>query len=521
MKLLLIVLLLFPLLSEGQIITTIAGGGAEWYCIDGIAATQESLNVSYCLAVDDSGDIYFTGGNWFNTVRKISNTGIISTIAGICEAPGYSGDGGPATLAKMSYPYAIAVDRKHNVYVSEVGNSIIRKIDSNGIISTFAGGGTHSVTTVGVQATSVALQSPFGVSVDRKGNVYIANAYTVLKVDTFGLINLFAGGGSGVGDGGPATNAGIYFEIVAPANFAFDDTGNVYITESYGNRIRKVDTFGIITTVAGNGHPTFSGDGSLAVDAELNFPSGVDIDEDGNMYIADAGNRRIRKISTSGIISTVGGNGVLGFSGDGGSATSAELTASSIGTDHFGNIYLVDANNSRIRKISCVVPFEGVITGIHLDCVGESRTLSETVSGGIWSCPSGIATVNDSGVFIGVTVGSGIIEYHVANSCSSSTALFPIDVVPASTCVPLSVTEPLTVTDKFELFPNPSGGDFTIRIFDSTPENARITIANPLGQIIYSNSRPERQLNIDLHDFPAGIYFVTVNGTENKKFIKQ
>ncbi len=314
----------------------------------GRADTAE-LNGPSGLAVDTSGYVYIADfGN--NVIRKVNPRGVISTIAG-SGARGYSGDASTATLAQLNGPSAVAVDALGNVYIADSGNNVIRKVDTSGVITTIAGTGTAGYLGKRGPATSIELDDPSGVAVDASGNVYIAdsNNSMVRKVNTSGMMSTFAGNGNR-GDYGNNCNAGSA-ELNSPRGIAVDASGNVYIAEELSQRIRKVNTSGIISTIAGNGRSGYSGDGGSAVSAKLNTPLGVAVDAAGNIYIADVGNNRIRKVDTSGIISTVAGNGTRGYSGDGDAASSAQLNSPrGVAVDASGNIYIADIGNDRIRK---------------------------------------------------------------------------------------------------------------------------------------------------------------------------
>ncbi len=222
-------------------------------------------------------------------------------------------------------------------------------VEPTNVISTVAGGGVGDFG----YATNAALYAPSGVAMDGAGNLYIADRDNerIRKVDTNGVITTVAGNGTNgyAGDGGAATNA----ELANPIGVAADGTGNLYIADFINNRIRKVDTNGVITTVAGNGAFGYAGDGGEATHAELNSPTSVAMDGAGNLYIADMHNQRIRKVDANGVITTVAGNGTNGYAGDGGAATNSELNLPhSVAVDGVGNLYIADAGNMRIRKVS-------------------------------------------------------------------------------------------------------------------------------------------------------------------------
>lgn len=276
----------------------------------------------------------------------------ITTVAGTGTG-GFSGDGGAATAATVYNPYDAAFDAAGNIYIADYTNHRIRKINTSGVISTIAGTGTSGYSGDGGDATAARLNSPIGLTVDAAGNVYIADYgnQRVRKVTTAGVITTVAGTGTigSSGDRGAATAAGLY----NPSDVVLDTAGNIYIADCYNQRIRRVNTSGIITTYAGTGSASFSGDGGLATAATFQFPIGIEIDRSGQLYIADQSNRRIRKITASGIISTIAGTGTASFSGDGGAATAATFSTliTSVAKDAAGNIYVGDGNNYRIRKI--------------------------------------------------------------------------------------------------------------------------------------------------------------------------
>ena len=354
MKYLYILLTTLAFNLNAQIITTVAGNGTAGYSGDGGQATAAELNNSREMAFDLVGNLYFTDSE-NNRVRKITKgTNIITTIAGTGTA-GFSGDGGQATAAELNNPLGIAFDGAGNLYISEVYNSRIRKINSSGIINTFAGTGTVGYSGDGGQASAAEI-NPLGISFDSFDNLYIADGgnQCVRKINTLGIINTLAGNGTSgfSGDGGQATSANLH----NPSSIVIDATGNLYIADYDNMRIRKVNTSGIITTFAGTGTTGYSGDGGEATNANLSYPSVLDLDSMGNLYIADSENERIRKINTSGIITTIVGNGILGFSGDGGQATLAELNFPyGLKLDLEGNMYIADADNNRIRKVTNVV----------------------------------------------------------------------------------------------------------------------------------------------------------------------
>ena len=272
---------------------------------------------------------------------------IMNTVAG------NGSENASATSAQLSEPFGVAVDGRGNLYIADRANHRIRKMSPSGLISTVAGTGEVGYSGDGGPATCARLYSPFGVAVDSSGNLYIADFGNcrIRKVNPSGIISTVAGNGSyGYGgDGGPATAAVLNY----PLDVAVDSIGNLFIADRSNNRIRKVSPSGIITTVAGTGAYGYSGDSGPATSARLNFPHNVAVDGKGNLFIADTQNNRVRRVDRSGIISTIAGTGYGGYSGDGGQATSAQLAFPySILVDNSGNLFIADNYNHRIRKVN-------------------------------------------------------------------------------------------------------------------------------------------------------------------------
>ena len=284
----------------------------------------------------------------------------IRTVAGN-GANGYAGDGGAATDAQLFDPWGLAVDGSGNLYIADQLNNRLRKVAPDGTITTLAGTGTSGYTGDGSAATSAKLYHPCGVALDSAGNLYIADTanHVVRKVATGGTITTVAGSGTAgfAGDGAAATSA----QLNTPIGLAVDAAGNLYIADSGNLRIRKVAAGGTITTVAGNGFSGRSGDGGAATSASLGNPQGVAVDAAGNLFIADTFNNVIRKVASDGAITTVAGNGAYGYSGDGDAATSAALSyPKTVLVDAAGNLYIVDSFNSRIRLVTA----DGTITTV-------------------------------------------------------------------------------------------------------------------------------------------------------------
>lgn len=339
---------------NAQNITTVVGNGTPGFYGDYGPDTSAEINYPGFLSFGGFGyGSLYIGDRLNYRVRecKLGPGGIIFTVAGN-GTYGFSGDGHHADSAEIGIPGGVTVDKHGNVYFSDYDNHCVRKIDAFGIITTIAGtpgvsgyGGDHGL------ATTALFDYPLGITVDAIGNVFVADQYNhrIRKIDTSGIITTVVGTGTNgfSGDGGPADSA----EISFPNYIRTDTIGNLYVTDNGHHRIRKVDTFGIIRTIAGNGILGYSGDGGPADSAELNYPGGTTMDKQGNIFICDCYNNVIRKIDAfTGKISTVAGTNVAGYSGDGGPATAAELNLPvDITVDNYNNVYFVDWNNSRIR----------------------------------------------------------------------------------------------------------------------------------------------------------------------------
>jgi sugar lactone lactonase YvrE len=291
-----------------------------------------------------------------NVIRKITAAdGKITTIAGTGTA-GYTGDGGLATSATLSSPSDVTVDGSGNVYIVEAENQVIRKITaSDGKINTIAGTGTAGYTGDGGLATAATLNYPYSVSLDAAGNLYIADAgnYVIRKITALdGKISTIAGtgGSSGdSGDGGLATSA----KFIGVQDAVVDSAGNVYVSDYNAHRIRKITASdGKISTIAGTGAAGFSGDEGPADAAQINYPGYIDLDAAGNLYIAEYGNNRVRKVASgTGIITTIAGTGTRAYTGDGGPALSADI-GGPWGLDVRGStLYISDYNSHAIRTV--------------------------------------------------------------------------------------------------------------------------------------------------------------------------
>jgi sugar lactone lactonase YvrE len=322
----------------------VAGNQVAGYAGDGGAATSAELDGPASVALDPSGNLYIAD-YYNNVVRKVSG-GAITTVAG--GPLGLVGDNGPATSSQLLNPEDAVADASGNIYIADSLNNRIRKV-TNGTITTITGTGLAGYSGDGA-ATSAQLSDPTGLALDAAGNLYVADTgNNLIRKITGGVITTVVGTFSG---GSLLDNvAALSAQLSAPTGLALDAAGNIYIADSGTHRIRKVAN-GVITTVAGNGVQGYNGDGIAATNAALNYPSDVKLDAAGNLYIADHGNNLVRMVA-GGSISSIAGNGVAGYGGDNGPATSAQLNGpSGIAVDSAGNVFIADTNNNLIRRVS-------------------------------------------------------------------------------------------------------------------------------------------------------------------------
>ncbi len=340
-------------------IATVVGTGTEGFSGDGGAATSATLAVPIQIALDASHNLYIADSGT-GRIRKVSG-GKISTVAGNGTL-GYTGDGGAATSAELYDPYSVLADASGNFYIADLNNQVVRKVTGTNI-STVAGNNTAGFFGDGGPALSAQFNLPFGLALDSAGNLYIADSGNdrIRVVALNGNVTTIAGDGNyhtpaqGAfsGDGGPATGAALN----SPYGICLDSAGNLYIADSGNNRIRKIDTHGIITTVAGTGTAGVGGDGGPAVKAQLNRPFDVKVDSAGDLFIADYNNSRIRMVSPSGTIQTIAGGTGTGYTGDGFIATNAQLNyPTGLALDTNGTIYIADSGNNVIRLLTPIAP---------------------------------------------------------------------------------------------------------------------------------------------------------------------
>lgn len=541
------------------IISTVAGDGTYGFNGNNGIATSAQLSNPWSVTLDASGNLYIADGG-SSRIRKVNTaTGIITSVAGN-GTQGFSGDNGAATSAQLRFPRSVASDAVGNLYILDYDNARIRKVNTGtGVITTVAGNGAVGFSGDNGVATNAQLNSPSSAALDASGNLYIADQgnFRVRKVNAAsGIIVTVAGNGilGSSGDNGLATSARVY-----PRSVALDAKSNLYFSDNNGG-IRKVDAItGIITTVAGNGTTGFSGDNGAATSAQLNYPQGIALDPNGNIYIADTDNHRIRKVNAeTGIITTVAGEGAPGFSGDNQAATNAKLDYPySIALDGIGNLYIADANNRRIRKVNSTT---GIITtvagngiqgfsgdngaatsaqlyypqGVTVDAngnlyiaeIGENRIRKVNAGTGIITTLAGVGVPGFSGDN-GVPTNAEIIAVSVTMDALGNLYIAGANRIRKITN---ATKEDQTITSAalshkqdFTLFPNPSSDRVYITISESQ-YGKRAVVLDGLGrQLLISKELFDAMNEIDVSMLNSGIYFIKMQGSEEKikRFLKE
>jgi sugar lactone lactonase YvrE len=543
--------------DQSGVISTIAGNGVAGYTGDNGPAAAAQISTPYGLYFKH-GKLYVADYN-NGAVRMIDAIGNIYTYAGD-GAPGYLGDGSVATNAELNDPTAIAMDKNGNLFIADQANMVIRRVDAlTANISTYAG--AFPISSNGNPATSAALLAPYGVTADVLGNVFIADAgnHVIRKIDhSSGLISTVAGSGiAGFGgDTGPATAA----MLNTPTDVVVDAFGNLYIADEFNHSIREVTTDGNINTIAGNQTAGFQGDGGSATAAELNFPFGLSLDNSGNIYIADMDNQVIRQIDVNGNISTVAGTTGLGYNGDNQPATNAELSyPTKVIADNQGNLYIADMGNHRIRKMTADGNIHTVAgNGIQGFSGNEGPAIQARLDS-----PMSIAIDNSNNLFISdygnnrIRVVSAHTDTIIHAMAGTGTADFsgdgglailadinhPIGIfadqygnvfiadaynerIRKTTSYNDAVPQISSNASDLQLFPNPNQGMFTIQGSIKTGDTkAEITVLNAVGQLILmdnattNNGLLTHSLSLG-KNIAAGVYFVRIKTDKESQTIR-
>lgn len=435
---------IFP--ASAQQVTTFAGNGSATFSGDGGPAAQAALNTPDFVATDLFGNVYIADQT-NNRVRKVDSKGNITTVAGNGTG-GFLGDGGPAAQALLNYPTGVCTDAAGNLYINDLTNVRVRKVDTSGIITTVAGNGVQASTGDGGPATKASLFIPIRCAVDSLGNLFIADqgGHKIRKVDTSGNISTFAGTGNhaGIGspgdfsgDGGLATAA----DLNNPTAIAFDLSGQLYFSDQFNQRIRKVDKNGIISTVIGTGSATFGGDGGPATAASVNYPGGIAFDQNGDMYFGDPGNNRLRKIS-NGTVSTVAGTGAAGFN-DGAAGAAVFNNPFGLAMDPAGNLYIADIANNRIRKVS------GATSALSPNISAASVTNGASFKSGLTA--GALITIFGANLSNGVRGIAAFNQVPLPTTLASSRLLINGTAAPLFDVINIQGTEQISAQAPFEI----------------------------------------------------------------------
>jgi sugar lactone lactonase YvrE len=619
--------------------STYAGDGVAGYTTDipPVVATTAKVNFPYSVATDAAGNVYIADYE-NNRIRKVNiATGTITTIAGT-GLGAHGGDGGPATAAWIKWPAGMAFDAAGNMYFADFGNNVIRKINTSNIISTVAGiPGTLPAYTGDVgPATLAKLGNPLGVAIHpTTGDLLIADQlnHAIRKVNlTTGIITSIVGNGmigvGAAGDGGLASAA----RLNEPTDIATDAVGNIYIADNGNNRIRKVSaTTGIISTVAGivagsvpGSIYGYAGDGGAATAARFYYPKGIAVDGPGNIYIADWNNNVIRKVNTSGIVSTIAGTSTAAYAGDGGLAVAASINKpTDVAVRYDGDVFIADNENNRIRRIKignepyftagatktvtiCPIEFTildsalkvddidvgqtlswspvllpshgtlvatystsstgstvtpsgmqyaasagyvgtdifsvrvtdgtysdtitinanvlapivaGTISGPDSVCPAQTIGLTSTVTGGTWSTSNANATVSASGIVTGVSAGTVVVSYHINHFCGNVYATKTVTVIATVPCVSNVVSIPANDYE-ISIAPNPNKGIFTLSVNTGKKETISIEIHDVTGRKVFHQYIPSGSDVPVNPTLPSGIYILNVVSSKQKNIRK-
>ena len=518
-------LLLIPFYANAQIITEFGGGGAV--IGDGGPATNAQISDPGQMIFDKTGNLYVVSGSG-NRVRKISPMGIITTVAGT-GFTGYSGDSGLATAALLNFPVGIALDTFGDIFIADAANHAIRKINvATGIITTICGNGSPGYSGDNGPATAAQLYGPNCISFDKLNNLYISdcNNNVIRKINSVGTITTIAGTGiyGYNGDDIAATAAKLYL----PTDVEVDDTGNIYIADIGNYRIRKVNTSGVISTFAGNGSSTYSViDGSVATGAQIGVQV-IRFDSYGNLY--GSGNNRVFKITPSGIISRVAGNGLAVNSGDGGLAIDASFAGfpSGLAIDNCQNLYIANIDthpdSDLIRKVTLYTSDTAaiVLSGVTSAALGSTVTITATVTGLV----SGYTIIwYDNGIPFDTTTALSTSYIKTAG-----TDTITARVVPSGTCnvgatsIAHLVNDSSTGIDDISMHERvniyPNPATGKVNLSFASAINS-IVITNPAGRVVLSQTCSTERAQIDIASLPTGMYFLKVNDMYMQKLIKE
>jgi len=525
-------------ISAAGVVTTLAGSAGNGPfpgSADGIGIAARFDN-PFGLTVDVSGNVY-VADTYNHKIRKITATGVVSTFAG----SGVSSliIDGTGVIAKFNNPSGVAVDASGNLYVADSDHNVIRKITTTGIVSTLAGSGAQgSADGTGL----ISLNAPSGVAIDALGNMFVANTdnYKIRKITSAGVVSSFVGSGAY----GSADGIGTTASFKSPTGIAVDASGNVYIADTYNHKIRKITAAGLVSTLAGSGAQG-SDDGASAV-ASFNTPKSIAVDASGNLYVADSGNHKIRKITAAGVVSTLAGS-IINTSGNtDGTGTAASFNSpSGVAIDAIGNIYVTDTNNYKIRKITAagvVSTLAGSGTAGNSDGTGTVASfispygLTVDISGNIYVTDLGynlIRKITAAGV-VSTLAGYGVGSADGIGTAASFSSPKGIAVDASGSLYVADtdnnkirkISQTLATTDfemfsKLKIYPNPVKTVLNIQ----TPKNSsidKISVVDLLGKKVLEQTQNTNQINVE--HLAKGIYIIEIFSGEEKfssKFVKE
>ena len=428
---------------------------------------------------------------------------VIETIAGN-GIPDYFGDGTLATNASLNYPGSVKFDPSGNMYIADWNNNVIRKVVSSRVITTVVGNGygagalsTGGYTGDGGQATAAELYGPSDMAFDAMGNMYLCDASNnaIRKVNTAGIIITIAGGTGGYnGDNIAATSA----QLDYPIGLILDHSGNIIFADEGNARVRKINlSTGIITTIAGNSTHGYGGDNGPASAAIFRQPCWIAMNSAGDIYIPDNATNRVRKIdNATGIITTVAGNGSTINGGDGGQATNAGISGcQAVAFDDSGNYYISSLGECSIRKVNTM----GIISTV----VGNDTACGYGGDGG----PAIDAKINNAAICSTVDRWGNL---YIADQKNNRVRMVSYH--------PVAVSNVSKAANNITIYPNPAQNEVTIK---STTAMESVEVVNMVGQVVVAKSSKEKEVLLDIRSLPAGVYFVKVNGVYGGRFLKE
>ena len=519
----------------GTIISTYAGNGVGAFSGDNGKATSASLNYPDAIVTDNAGNVYI-GDRVNSRVRKVNKNGIITTVVGNGTS-GFSGDNGSALLASITTPWGLAVDAAGNLYIADGNNHRIRKVNPNGIITTIAGTGKAGFSGDNGLATAAQFNLPTGVAVDAIGNVFVVDQgnQRIRRISIDGIINTIAGNGVAgfSGDGGLATNA----SFKDPYGIAIDVADYKYITDVNNNRIRKIDPNGMITTVAGNGTLGYYGEGMSATSTGLDYPMGITVDASKNLYFTDSWLTGALKVSANGILTKLAGGGSGTFCGDGGLATTACLNKPrGIAIDGDGNIYITDTDNHRVRKIGSTGGLPILFSEVSATAINSSiRTQwqsSNEINTDYFNIEHSVDGINFTTIGKITAVGSGANRYQFTDLTPlNGLNYYRIQSIDKDGSINTSkvVTASIAKADlDFSIYPNPVKSSLFVNLAKTTSANYRLRIMNLTGIAVFNKSvvnAINSTITLPVSNLAAGVYFLELTDVQGnkqlKKFVKE